>query len=959
MVKKFTRRYLFVSLIPVALFFALTFTGAFFAQKYIAGLLQQSTHELNTDAQQQLEKLGQEFIQAQAKKVAGQVEMFLKFHPEMASEALPASAYLKKVAMQKVGQTGYTCLYEANSGIMRIHPNPDLVNRKMNFLSEKLPSFWAVFKRSLSGVEVSGYYNWIEPDGSIRKKYMATTPAGKTLQGRTIMVAATTYIDEFSAPIVKMGQKAQATITGFQTFIASQTLIVVSIMALLFLLTFTCVYLIGRRSALDYMQPIVTMANAAANFSYGDWNIDNDAGVLKREDEIGALARSFVSMQLQLKKIFGDLENRISELKATQNALKKSEAHYRGLFNGVPIGLYRTTVDNRIIDSNPTLVKMLGYPSKEKLLSVKASDLYFNPDDRSDWQIKMGESDTEVISEIKMRCRDKAVIWVENHSRVEKDENNQVLYFEGSLMDITERKNTELALHESEKQYRRLYEETKRSQELYRSLLHSSADAIIICDLGQRVTYVSPVFTELFGWSLDEVEGKKISYVPESEKEKSKFRIEEVINNGTICHGYETIRNDREGRQIKVSISISRFEDHNGQPAGILSILRDITERKEIEAQLLFAQRMEAIGTLAGGLAHDFNNLMMGILGNTSIMINGMDSSDPKYQKLQNIEKLVQSGSKLTSQLLGYARKGKLEHKTADLNLIVKESAAIFGRTRKEIVFHMDLSTRRMLITVDKSQIEQVLFNLFINAADAMPNGGDLFLKTSIAKSSDLNNRPYTPAPGDYVMLQVKDTGKGMSPETQKQVFDPFFTTKEMGRGTGLGLASAYGIVKAHAGYIEVASKINKGTVFTIFLKTSEQQLLKPKATKPVVETGQGTILFVDDEDMIREIGSEMVEQMGYTVIPAEDGNEAISLFSDNPDGIDLVILDLIMPGVSGSQTFDRLKKINPEIKVLLSSGYSMDSQAMALMDSGCNGFIQKPYNIAHLSKKISRVLSS
>ncbi|MBC2743372.1 MAG: response regulator [Desulfosarcina sp.] len=329
------------------------------------------------------------------------------------------------------------------------------------------------------------------------------------------------------------------------------------------------------------------------------------------------------------------------------------------------------------------------------------------------------------------------------------------------------------------------------------------------------------------------------------------------------------------------------------------------------------------------------------------------------YEKLKKVEKLVQSGSKLTSQLLGYARKGKFELKVLDLNKIVQDSAEIFSRTRKEIAIHMDLSSTKSLAEMDRSQIEQVLFNLFINAADAMPDGGDLWLKTSIVQHGDIGQKPYTPASGSYAMLQVTDTGHGMDTETRNRVFDPFFTTKEMGRGTGLGLASAYGIIKAHAGYIEVASEIGQGTTFTIYLPLSKRKLSEAFKGDAKIKFGKGTILVVDDEEMILEIGTEMIGRMGYKTISARNGDEAISFYSENPDGIDLVVLDLIMPGTSGSETFERLKQINPGVKVLLASGYSIDSQAMELIDRGCNGFIQKPYNLEDLSRKIDELLRS
>lgn len=819
MVKEFTRRYLLLALFPVVVFFALAVAGGFIAQRHLSALIADSTHELSSDAKKELESLGQQVIQNKARDAARQVGLFLSLKPEMDMDALQRSAQFQAIAMQPVGQNGYVCLYEAGTGIMRIHPNPELANRKMDFLSTEIPSWWVIFQSSLSGKEMSGHYDWIEPDGSVRKKYMAMTPVDAPFREKNLMVAATTYLDEFSAPVAVMGQKEAAISANFNDFLADQLLIAGVLMALFFLVTFLSVYLIGRRSALHYMLPIVTMATAAENFRDGHWDADIEPSLVTRKDEIGVLARSFESMRRQLQKLFKDLEYRVSELKLAQESLKESEAHFRGLFDGVPVGLYRTTFDGRIIDANPMLVRMLGYPSKAQFLSKKAEDIYAQPIDRSKWKSIIERSDVNNVHEVKMRRYDQSVLWVENHSRTVRDKDGTILYVEGSLIDIN--------------------------------------------------------------------------------------------------------------------------------------------ERKKMENQFQLAQRMEAIGTLAGGLAHDFNNLMMGILGNVSIMKLDTENNSPHYEKLKKVEQLIQSGSQLTSQLLGYVRQGQFELKILDLNKIVKDSVEIFGRTRKEVAIHMDLSSIAGQVEIDRPQVEQVLFNLFINSADAMPDGGDLRLQTSIVNRSEIGQKPYKMGSGRYVLLQVTDTGHGMDAETQNRIFDPFFTTKEMGRGTGLGLASAYGIIKAHAGFIDVASEIGQGTMFSIYLPVSERKIPEVVKGDATIKFGKGTILVVDDEEMVLDIGTEMIGKMGYQTLSARNGGEAISVYRKSPDEIDLVVLDLIMPGASGSDTFDMLRQINAGVKVLLASGYSIDSQAIALMDRGCDGFIQKPYNLEDLSRKIDEILRS
>ena len=530
---------------------------------------------------------------------------------------------------------------------------------------------------------------------------------------------------------------------------------------------------------------------------------------------------------------------------------------------------------------------------------------------------------------------------------------NEVLHEEISM-----RNRTEEALRESEKRNKDLYVEAKKTEELYRSLFRCSADAIVTYDLEGKVEYISPSFTQIFGWTLDEMKGKQIPFDHEFRKESMAAVIQGLVEQGTPCNSFETKCRTKDRRLLDVSVSASRHNDHNGKSMGTLFILRDISEKKRVEAQLHYIERMEAIGTLAGGIAHDFNNLMMGMLGNISLTLYDIGPDDPNYKRLKTVERLIQSGSELTSKLLGYARKGKYELRLINLNKIIKESSATFGRTRKEIVISTDLAEDLFSVKADTSQIEQVLMNLFINAADAMPGGGDLFLQTANVTHKEMKGKPYTPKPGKYVMIKVKDNGMGMDQKTITRIFQPFFTTKEMGMGSGLGLASTYGIVKGHGGYIDVESEKGHGSVFCIYFSASEALIQKDPIISEPIEEGDETILLVDDEEMIIDVGGQLLEKLGYAVLEARGGREAIQIYQENKDNIDMIILDMIMPDMGGSEVYDKIKTINPEVKVLLSSGYSVDGQATEILKRGCNGFLQKPFNLKKLSKKIREVLN-
>lgn len=380
-------------------------------------------------------------------------------------------------------------------------------------------------------------------------------------------------------------------------------------------------------------------------------------------------------------------------------------------------------------------------------------------------------------------------------------------------------------------------------------------------------------------------------------------------------------------------------------------------EKAQLETQFQHAQKMEALGTLASGIAHNFNNILMGIQGYASLMLMDIDSAHSHYKRLKGIEQQVQSGSNLTKQLLGYAREGRYEIRPISMNEMVKETSDTFAMTKKDVTVHLALAEDLHVIKADQGQIKQTLMNLYVNAADAMPRGGDLFLKSLNVTDLDMKGKPYAPMPGNYVLLAITDTGTGMDKKTMERIFDPFFTTKGLSKGTGLGLASVYGIIKAHGGYIDVDSKKGHGTTFSIYLPASDIEGTKDKELVTEILKGKEGILLVDDEDVIIDVGHEILETLGYEVHVARSGREAIDAYEANQDKIDMVILDMIMPDMGGGEAYDTLKKINPDIKVLLSSGYSINGQAAEILERGCDGFIQKPFNITQLSQKLREIL--
>jgi PAS domain S-box-containing protein len=507
-----------------------------------------------------------------------------------------------------------------------------------------------------------------------------------------------------------------------------------------------------------------------------------------------------------------------------------------------------------------------------------------------------------------------------------------------------------------------LAEKTAYIENILRSSIYMG---IVATDLNFRISYYNPCAEQLLGNTAEEVIGRDIRKI-HFQKNTGLCIFEKVFE--TIpknkSHTFIFEQDIKDSKRF-IHARASGIWDQEQKLVGFVVMLRDITEhkraeeqKKDLDARLRQVQKMEAIGTLAGGIAHDFNNLLMGIQGNVSLMLLDIDPSHPHFKKMKSIEKQVQDGARLTSDLLGYARKGKYEVKPIDLNEIVKQTSDIFGRTRKEITIIQELGKDLFPIKADQGQIEQVLLKLYINAVDAMPDGGKLILKTMNTTHEHMKNPIYEPRPGNYVLLRVTDTGSGIDKEIMERIFDPFYTTKDMGKGAGLGLASVYGIIKAHGGYVDVESDKGHGTSFSIYLPESEKEVREVVAKTPA-ETIKGTetVLLVDDEEVVLEVGKHLLEVMGYRVFLARDGKEAIEVYRKKQDEIDIVVLDMVMHNVGGGEAFDKMKAINPRVKVLLSSGYSIDGEAAEILKRGCKGFIQKPFMINVLAEEIRNIL--
>lgn len=641
----------------------------------------------------------------------------------------------------------------------------------------------------------------------------------------------------------------------------------------------------------------------------------------------------------------------VDKQRQAETALRESEEKYRTLFRFSNIGIL--LIKDVIFDCNEAACKIFMYDKAE--IIGKAPEAFSAPEacgsnaclgNRNNiWK----PHDATEPNLFEWRCLRKDGAVAELEISLKAVSIGDETYLLATARDITEFKRAKKMMAESE--------------ERLRTLMENSPDAFIVHDLEGNILQVNEQACKNLGYSRNELIGMNVMDIETGEAPKKAAEMWGQTAKGTVTsYEGEYRRKDGSCYPVDVKMSSIRFNDE----ILLFGFIRDITERKELDKeketyhrQLMHAQKMEAIGTLAGGIAHDFNNLLMGIQGCASLMSLDLEPSHPDMKHVNAIMDYTMNATNLTKQLLGVARGGKYEVKPLNLNQVVAESSAMFGRTKREIRIHTNLHEPGPVVAADRRQLEQVLLNLYINAGQAMPEGGELFLETSIIDLDAVFCQPHSVKPGRYAKVVVRDTGIGMDDGIRRRIFDPFFTTKNKGRGTGLGLASVYGIIKNHAGIIMVTSGVGLGATFTIYLPVSKRRVKREKPAVKGMVKGMETILMVDDEIMVIEVGKLMLEKLGYRVITADNGEKAIAALQENVDGIDMVLLDMIMPGMDGGKTFDRIREIKPTIPVLLSSGYALNGQAEKIMQRGCNGFIQKPFHIIELSQKIRKILES
>jgi two-component system cell cycle sensor histidine kinase/response regulator CckA len=670
------------------------------------------------------------------------------------------------------------------------------------------------------------------------------------------------------------------------------------------------------------------------------------------EEEIENLLGTDEATRADMAVALEKLKKEISVRERAEKTLRESEEKYRRLvdlsFEGIAIHC-----EGKIVYINNTGAELIGAGSPQNIIGKPVLD-FVHPDYRDSVIKKMR---TIAAKGIGASIDEERFIGIDGRELTMEVTGVPVDYqgkpaIQAVFRDITDLKLKEKALSESERHYRLLIENIPTVAWVTRQ--------------DGRTVFISSNVEKVYGFTTDEVlaSGNKLWYgrIHPDDRDHVKEAFRSLFDQ-KVQYNVEYRIQRKDGQWIWIHDRANIVEEKAGAHFAY-GVFSDITDRKRAEEekaklqnQLQQAQKMEAIGTLAGGIAHDFNNLLMGIQGRASLMSVELDASHPHSEHLNAIEEYIRSATDLTKQLLGFARGGKYEVKTTDMNELVLNSATMFGRTKREIQIHTKLYNQAPVVEVDRSQIEQVLLNMYVNAWQAMPDGGELYLETKIVTLDDEFCKPYQAEPGRYVTVSVTDTGIGMDEATRQRVFDPFFTTQEKGRGTGLGLASAYGIIKNHRGMITVYSESGHGTTFSVYLPLSNKEAQRETPVAARLITGAGTILLVDDEEMIIDVGKAMLERLGYRVFTAPGGQQAVEAVTRMGTEIDLVILDMIMPGMDGGKTFDRIREIQPQIPVMLSSGYAINGQAEEIMRRGCNGFIQKPFNMSEFSKQVRKIL--
>ena len=643
----------------------------------------------------------------------------------------------------------------------------------------------------------------------------------------------------------------------------------------------------------------------------------------------------------------------ITDRKVAEEVLRESEERYRTLVDNLPVAVYRNLPgpEGQFLMANPAFCKMFGFKNEEEVKKIAPADLYEKPKEREQYSDNLIEKGVVENDERTLVKRDGTPVHTSITSRVVYGKDGEVSHFDSIMLDITEQKLAETALRDSE--------------EKYRIILESIEEAYFEVDLKGNFMFFNSNLSKQLGYPPEELMGMNSRHYTSPKTAKELFnRFNKVFTSGTSFSNfrYEIIRMDGNQRVHEMSASLIRNDE--GEPIGFRGTSRDVSElvraeeeKERVEAQLQQVNKMEAIATLAGGIAHEFNNALMGIVGNIELLKMDLPEDEGRDKYFKAMKSASHRMSRLTDQLLAYAQGGKYQPKDLKLDDFVIQTLPILqhdlnSAIRVETHFSKDIPH----IKADYTQMQMVLSVILANSNEAIEDEGRIKI-TAENKDLDEDFTKHHPGlkPGPYVCLIVEDNGKGMDEETTSRIFEPFFTTKFQGRG--MGMPAVYGIVKNHDGWISVDSELGKGTKVRIYLPAIEIEVEKPKKAEVEVATGSGTILMIEDEEMVIEVTQAMLERLGYRVMVAKTGKAAIHITETFDGRIDLALLDIKLPDMEGGKVYPLIMKARPDLKVIVFSGFAIEGPAREILDAGAQDFIQKPFSLATLSEKLKKVL--
>ncbi len=834
----------------------------------------------------------------------------------------------KEILSKKYYNTGYGFIFDKKKNIV-IHPN------HLNRLQKTAKMGSALHFTELSNLELAHVISGIvNKEPSNKKIHIESFHENDELN--YLFAYDLDFQDWYFAIVVPHNEIVKMLPEFQRNFILGAVFI--SLVLFLVIVLLIWIYVIS---------PIKTLTRATKEIRSG--NLKHRASI-KSNDEIGELAISFNDMANILSDTLDDLQNDISERKRFESELQESEERYRSLISNIPIGLYRNTPGpkGRFITANHAIAKMFGYESVEDFLQINVSDLYINPSMRAKFSDKLLSQGQVIDEQFQFTKKDGTTIWGSVSANVVKDQSGKIIYYDGLIEDITEKIHVE--------------SELKKSEERFRSLVETTSDWIWETDINSLFTYVSPQVKNVLGYDPEELLGNSIfDLMPTDEAPKIASRLNEYVKAEKPFNHLINVSLHKDNHKVILESCGLPFYDSDGKFVGYRGIDRDITERKQIEEELLKVKKLESVGILAGGIAHDFNNLLTSIIGNISLAKYLLDPSSEIFKRLSQAELASLRAKDLTQQLLTFSKGGDPVKKTASIEEIVRKTCS-FTLSGSKVRCKYDFVDDLLLVEVDKGQLSQVIQNLIINAIQAMPKGGEIIIKgENVTLKDDRDEHTLNLLAGDYVRLSIHDQGIGIAKEHLSKIFDPYFTTKE--KGSGLGLATSFSIISKHGGTI-FAHSPEKGTVFTIYLPASSNKIEKSTKVNAIKEfTGQGHILIMDDEQLILDVTRDILQNIGYEVECANDGVEATKSYTEalkTDNKFDVVIMDLTIPGgMGGEEAVGQLLKIDPDVKALVSSGYSSDPIMANYQDYGFCGVVTKPYHMEELNQILQHIIST